>query len=256
MDGALFKAAREGDTVAVKGLLDRGADKHARNVALVLAAECGHTTTARLLLDRGADIHVDNDYAFRSAIKKNHKETVQLLLDRGADIHVSNEIGLLWAAGNGCTEMVQLLLDRGANVHARDNSALCFAAECGYTKIVRLLLDRGADIQDAIRMTVANGHTEMMQMLLYNDAAPDAMQIALRRCGVAIQRGHIQIVRLLLEHGADPVLFCKPEWFSYVEAPVANQIKIALLEFGIDVRYLKNHTSAQRSAAISYEGSL
>jgi hypothetical protein len=92
-------------------------------------------------------------------------------------------------------EIASLLLDRGANIIANDNEALRFAgifytqrvnfspfavASKGYINVVRLLLESGkADIhaQDdyAIRYACANGHQEIVELLMLNGANVHAL---------------------------------------------------------------------------------
>jgi ankyrin repeat protein len=78
--------------------------------------------------------------------------------------------------------LVKLLLEQGANIHAIHkwkNTPLHSAAVCGRTEVTRLLPDGGADF------TSTNG--DMLIPLQF-----------------AVQSGHLNHVKLLLEKGANP----------------------------------------------------
>ena len=61
LNSQLIEAAKKGDTVSVKALLDAGAEANARDddrqTALMWAAQEGHTETAQALLDAGAYVN-------------------------------------------------------------------------------------------------------------------------------------------------------------------------------------------------------
>lgn len=77
----MLRAARYGDTIKMKALLEiGGADiKESIDSALTLAARQGHTETAKLLLEAGANVHVFNDQALRWAKECGQTETVKML---------------------------------------------------------------------------------------------------------------------------------------------------------------------------------
>ncbi len=61
IDLQLIEAAKKGDTVSIKALLEAGADVNAKDndglTALMWAAVRGHTETAQALLEAGADVN-------------------------------------------------------------------------------------------------------------------------------------------------------------------------------------------------------
>ena len=145
----LIKASHDGDTFAVKELLNSGHDPNAGNnnnvTALFMAAQNGHTETAKLLIERGANVNStfldDGETPLISASKSNHKEIVSILLDNGA------------------------LVDVKGGMHGR--TALHEAAHSGYAEIVKILLARGADFN----ATDVRGYTPLKSMeagLFYN----------------------------------------------------------------------------------------
>ncbi len=90
---ALMNAARNGDTEAVRKMLDLGADVDQKTskgkTALMLAAAGGFTDTVKVLVDRGADVNTRDNYhttAVIAAATAGHPETASALvsLNRGS----------------------------------------------------------------------------------------------------------------------------------------------------------------------------
>jgi ankyrin repeat protein len=138
----ILAESRNGNTEAVKRLLEAGTDVNARNnlgdTPLMWAARNGHTETVKLFLESSADVNANNNYGWTAlmwAARYGHTETVKFLLEKGADANRENRHGntaLLFAAYEGSTEMVKLLLEAGANVNAtngEDASVLSYAYE-------------------------------------------------------------------------------------------------------------------------------
>ena len=129
---------------------------------------------------------------------------------------------LMWAAERGQMEMVRALLDAGADPHSFDSagdSALVHAAAAGHFAVVRELIGRGANPN----ARNANGETAAVAMLDHPNFTPQSVHETIIRDMVAagldvnladkkglvpliaaIQFGSIELVRALLEGGADP----------------------------------------------------
>jgi ankyrin repeat protein len=102
---ALLEASLNGDTYAVKSLLDAGADAHVMDdFPLRLASLNGHSATVGALLRAGADVHAWDDYALRWAREKGHARTVKALLRAGADVHAGKDAAARWANKAGHAE--------------------------------------------------------------------------------------------------------------------------------------------------------
>ena len=141
---ALIDAAINGDTTAVKALLEHGANANTKDpddrTPLTEAAYYGHTEIAKLLLDHGADIYA----------KKAHGETAYDMAAGHQDIAqmIKRELDLLDAAAKGDVKLVKELLDKGAYVSVRDpdgRTPLTEAIWNNNVELVRLLLARGAN---------------------------------------------------------------------------------------------------------------
>jgi ankyrin repeat protein len=100
---ALHVAVQHPD--AVRLLLERGADPHARDVGdnalpLHFAAGGGWIASVRLLLDAGSDVHGVGDLhqmdviGWATLFRETHHDVVDLLVERGAQHHIFTAIAL------------------------------------------------------------------------------------------------------------------------------------------------------------------
>jgi ankyrin repeat protein len=111
---------------------------------------------------------------------------------------------------------VEYLLEKNADIHARDNlgwNALNFAADTGNIDITRLLLERLKSgkpdpkptplyFKSPLDCAICNGHTEIVRLLLDAGAdidAPNGNGVTPLEC--ATNGGHTKIVELLLRRG-------------------------------------------------------
>jgi outer membrane protein assembly factor BamB len=132
-DGAdLHEAARKGDLVRVRTLLDAGVkpDSEGRHgvTALMLAVGEGHAEIARLLVERGADVNARERF-FRSTVLAN-------------------------AARGKKPDLVRWLLDKGST---DADAAMDFAVEAGDVALVRQAL--------------ASGHLEPLDLMAHRKMA-------------------------------------------------------------------------------------
>ena len=157
---------------------------------LYYAARLGFCDLAKHLIAKHAE-HVNarggaEGVPMHVAARAGHADILSILVEHGADVDVRG--GYLYtplhhASFDGKLEAAQCLLDRGADVNARvfnDATALCLVAlrDGDNVDFARMLLRRGARIE-----------------------GPDNdLWTPLHR---AVRRNNIQLVRLLLEHGAD-----------------------------------------------------
>jgi uncharacterized protein len=239
---ALMTAARAGIVDAVELLLARGADVNAREswrrqTALMWAAAEGHSTVIRVLVKAGADIKTRSSNGFTPllfAAREGHIDAVRTLLEMGSSLDESlavnsartaggveqqrqepNLNAFLLAAANAHYELAAFLLDRGADPNAapRGWTALHQVSwvrkmgEAGTNdpppegsgnmnslEFVRKLAAHGADVNARVtnkRLPVGASR------LNFAGATPFFL---------AARTADLELMRLLLEMGANPVL--------------------------------------------------
>jgi serine/threonine protein kinase len=155
---SIMQPVREGRTITVKRLLDKGADinevRFGNTSALMYAAQDGHTEVVKLLIKEGAKVDArdnDGDDALMYAAFRGRTEIAKILLANGANINIENKekiTPLIGAALKGQTETVKALLAANPDVTVRDSSgktALMYAETEGYTEIIEMLKAAGAN---------------------------------------------------------------------------------------------------------------
>jgi uncharacterized protein len=197
----IFAAAGMGDAERVARFLAEDASRSRAAqpdgmTALFYAAWAGDAQTVRLLLDAGAHVspRVERLWAcltpLHAALQQRHREVAAALLEHGADVNAcSPDRERYWptplqaAARWGADEDVLRLLDHGADPNSGSggpdtlNSGLTWAAFTGRVGLARLMLERGLDLRDerhraALLLAAERGHVEMVQLLLENGADP------------------------------------------------------------------------------------
>jgi uncharacterized protein len=164
--------------------------------ALHAAAERGDVSAVSALLDAGADIDARDQAGRTALLAATHGSAVQaarLLVARGANLEIADDLKdtpLLYAGAEGRIEILRLLVKAGANLRARNRyggNALIPAAHHGHVEAVRELLTK-----TSIDVNHVNdpGWTALIEAVILADGGPT----------------HQRIVRLLLDHGADPAL--------------------------------------------------
>lgn len=192
---------------------------------LFVAAQCGNVNASRFLVKNGADINSqakDGATALYEACKNGHEEIVEFLLSQNADANKPGKSGLLpihIAAQRGYDRIIQMLIPATSRARVRrcGISPLHLAAERNRDEVLEELIEAGFDVnamlsEDRSRLyedrrsttlyfAVINNNIEATTMLLRAGADPnlDVFSPLL----VAIRLGAIQLVTLLVEHGAN-----------------------------------------------------
>jgi ankyrin repeat protein len=199
----LVRAIRDADAQAVRALIENGADANGRdadgNTPLILTSLYASPKCVALLLEKGADANAANKAGATALVRAaTNYEKTRLLVSAGARVRVrtadfGNTPLILAARRAGNSRTVKLLLERGADATERNDSGvspIISGAASGDLETVRLLLDAGAKADDFPKSKdpratdIAAGlRTPLMWAAYYND---------------------VPMVRLLLEHGADP----------------------------------------------------
>ena len=158
---------------------------------LVDAVRTGDARTAEAQLAKGADVKARDSEGASALLWAVHNEDaglVRRLLAAGADAKAANDYGatpMSEAALTANTEILGLLIDAGADVEsvgADHQTALMEVARAGKLDAARLLIDKGANVnavetwqgQTALMWATAQGHPEMMALLISHGAKIDA----------------------------------------------------------------------------------
>ncbi|HWN39159.1 MAG TPA: ankyrin repeat domain-containing protein [Gammaproteobacteria bacterium] len=280
-ESVLMLTSQTGNAEAVKVLLDRGANPNTQQLrgqtALMWAAAEGHADVVKLLLARGADPGLSSTASTKPerrppggmtallfASRQGKLEAARALLDGGADVNeagADNTSALLIAVVNGHYSLASLLIERGANPNIADSNGRTplYAAidlrnvqwsqgpapelpQPEHLALITKLLDAGAD--PSIKMTGQVGHRGSFDMR-WTDL----------KGGTAFSRaawnGDIEVMRLLLSHGADPkvvtdkgetalLLLAGAGWplgqgYIRPEEEITAALDLLVEEFGMDV---------------------
>jgi len=209
----LMSAVNGGHPEAMILLLAAGADvKTVHRIgdnALIMAARQRsyrnptlepNSETVRLLLVHAADPNAKGDWGRTALMHANTGAKVKLLVAAGANVEAKDDEGqtaLMKASSNGKADVVTALIESRANVNAFDNksmTALLFA------------LDEENYVMGDERETVPARRIEVARRLLLAPSINVNAQnvdgeTALMR---AVRLQNVEIVKSLLDHGADP----------------------------------------------------
>ena len=285
---ALMWAAAAGHAAVVQALVDRGADVHARSNAgttpLVFAVRRGDVATVRALLAAGADVNEKRPDAATPllvAVINGHADLVDLLLDRGADPNVEGGSTELTVQGVRARPME--LTYRKLTNNERDSEGVTkgnifgkplhaavhvanwhtsdqfIAVKLDRIRVITSLLAHGADVNGRISMEEPRWSGARYRRHL---AGATAFLLAAKAADV-------EVMRLLLAHGADPMIGTEERitplmaaagiaWASNQdrasERQVLEAVRLMVDELGADVNAISDlgetamHAAAYRGA--------
>lgn len=230
-------AAEVGNAEMLKVLLEAGANADSPNpegqTALLAVARTGNVEAAQILLQYGATVDAKERWGGQTALMwasaRRHPEMMRLLISKGADVnarsidrnyqrHIQAEgrpknldsggfTPLLYAARENCGACVKVLLDSKADINLPDPdsvSPLLVAIMNANWDLAKQLIEAGADVNqwDIFGEAPLLTAVDLRSRIDGGRASIDAPN----------QTKGIEIVRLLLERGADPnmQLFFKP----------------------------------------------
>ncbi|KAF7713452.1 Uncharacterized protein PECH_001310 [Penicillium ucsense] len=218
--------------------------------ALDIALRKRNHEVAKLLLECGANMnYAPDENPLFLACTGGFDDVVSLLLDHGVSVELQNssfETPLYCASKNGHLHTVTLLIKRGATINHSSprslHSSLLAAAEQGKPEVARFLIRNGADVNACDRSgfspltkSAQRGHLSIVQLLLEAGAEFDGSGSSplIEACA----HDHTQVVRFLLRNGANVDVFDQ-SGFSPLTRPCERgylSLVLALLESGIDV---------------------
>ena len=166
-------------------LLPKAIDQSSLTSFLVAACKAGCTRAARLLVSTGADVNgcdEKGDTPICAAIRVRSSQLVALLLNKGAHPNTATQhtTALHIACEKEHFEIASMLIDAGADTNPESCSPLSTACEHNYIDIVELLLE--------------------------NRACPNWSSSKGHILNIAHSAKHYEVVRLLLEYGAEPTI--------------------------------------------------
>ena len=183
-----------------------------------------HSEVAQVLIDHGADLHGRSTSGFMPllfAARQGNLDSARTLLAAGAQVNDSTPDGmspLVMASASGHQEPSLFLLDQGANPNASD--------EYGTTAL-HYALQRGMSTLTRVELSYFNAHlyrpnmAELVKALLAHGADPNTRLLKTQRFGnlgilvrlegatpflLAATVGDVDLMRVLVEGGADPLL--------------------------------------------------
>ena len=220
----LALAALNAGAELADALLRAGADPNAARAGgetvLMTAARTGSAALVRSLLAAGADVggttHFRGQTPLMWAASEGHADVARALLDAGADVQARSVHGataLLLAARDGDIETARVLLDAGADVNAAEPylplDARVDVEESQTSGRTPLLVASASLVATSgweYRLDVEpSTHEALALFLLERGADPDLPDsIGRTALHAAVETGKADLVRALLEHGADP----------------------------------------------------
>lgn len=222
----LHNAARMGDVDKLNALIGAGEDLEAVDydgwTALHVASKAGNSGIAASLIDAGAEIESRTGTGktpLHVAAAEGRADMVELLVNAGAEGNTVNYKGLSAmhdAAYGGHQETIKKMLELGLKVEGVYDvlgTPMYGAAFIGDADLVSLFIAYGAEIDSVhyhgftpLAVAASRGRMDVVHLLLDSGAAIHGRAYGKTRApplSKAVQGGHHEIVKTLLEAGAD-----------------------------------------------------
>ena len=248
----LMTAARTGNADVVKQLLAKGADVNATErgrgqTALMWAVAQHHADVVDVLVAHGGDLRARTD-VWTQVVKTTEEPSNAPYI---IDIQQGGYTPLLFAARVGALASAKLLVAAGADVNETapyGTSAMVVAAHSGHGDVAAFLLEKGADPNaagagyTALHAAILRKDEKLVSALVVHGADPNAP--VLRSTPVRRDAGDFylppafvgatpfwlaarfnapRIMRLLVEHRADPLFVHHPAFWEGTLSTVSSK---------------------------------
>lgn len=206
LNKALYNACLYGRIDIVKFFVEQGADINQDDgCCLMVSCEKGYLDIVKFLVENGADVNgEDNCCSLEEAANHNHLEIVKYLIENDANIH--NDDGW-WdlpsiAARYNYLEMLKYFVEE-LHMNIEDGYALSCACHGSNLDIIKYLVEHGAiknnDKYDIVLESCKmNNNFEITKYLIEKGFPINNKAIIM-----ASSSGYLNIVKLLIENGAD-----------------------------------------------------
>jgi ankyrin repeat protein len=212
----LIAACNSGKLTLVKLILDAGGKAaptcNEGNTALHLAARNGHEDIVGFMLSKGkSDINAQNNNGWSALIwaaMGGHTQVVDVLCKASVNYNLADADGrtaLMWAARHGHTGAVGHLLKKGIDLEVTDKAGLTVGDHAREYQELRVLLGVTKDLQDELLHAARQNDMEGVRRAIeaginVNMKDPDGWTPIMW----AAMHGSLDLVQLLLRHGANP----------------------------------------------------
>ena len=218
----------------------------------------GNKEISDILVENGAEEKLND--ALTHAASSGLLDLATSMLDEGADVdagEVWETPPILTAASSGNLDIVELLVERGANIHVTDNGMNAYVAAFsrGYFELADRTREFGCKVDDAYVLIYSARfcHLPAVETIIATGVDINARREHLNDQTTAIEQAvtsheipenenrdaetkRIEVVKFLLEHGADPNTpndDGKPILHLAIENSRADVV-VALIEHGAD----------------------